>query len=318
MTRKMLTNLKPDVKGQIIGLIGAGRMGTGMGLCLLRHGASLSVKSNIRREGIESLKQAGASEVNFVQEIAKNSNIIVLCLPSSREVEHVCITEGLFKDLKSGDLVIDCTTAMPSSTLCLAEEAKKYGVTFVDAPVTRSPEHAREGKLNAMVGADEETFQKAVKVLSAFCESVTRVGNVGDGHKMKLVYNGMTLGIAAVAAETCQIAERVGVDLDTLRQIVARGSTNSGIFQKMAAFQLGELPDTLAVTITTAAKDIDYATQAATEAGLSPSVLISALAKYQAAIAAGRGEETLPHLANPVRKDYHLPHALPKIDDPIR
>ena len=57
MTDKILTNLKPNVKGQLIGLIGAGRMGTGMGLCLLRHGASLSVKSNVRREGIESLRR---------------------------------------------------------------------------------------------------------------------------------------------------------------------------------------------------------------------------------------------------------------------
>jgi 3-hydroxyisobutyrate dehydrogenase len=296
MTENMLTNLKPDVKDQSIGLIGAGRMGTGMGLCLLRHGAALSVKSNARREGIEYLKQAGASEVNSIPEIAKKSNIIVLSLPSSREVEQVCLTEGLFQHLKAGALVIDCTTATPSSTVWLAAEAKKYGVHFVDAPVTRSPENARQGTLNAMVGADDETFQQAANVLAAFCETATHVGSVGEGHKMKLVYKGMTMGIAAVAAETCQIAEMVGIDLDALRRIVARGSTNSGIFQKMVAFQLGEQPETLASSIADGANDMADILALATEADIGVPVLQATSKKLHEAVVEGHGALTLPHL----------------------
>ncbi|MCP3392128.1 NAD(P)-dependent oxidoreductase [Bradyrhizobium sp. CCGB12] len=296
MTR--LSAATPGTARQRIGLIGAGRMGTGMGISLLRHGAELHIKANKSRVGAERLIGMGAYEHTAISELARHVSAVVLSLPSSCEVEAVCLGQhGLFAHLARQSLILDCTTSYPASTLALAEQALKRDLHFVDAPVTRSPEQAEEGHLNAIVGSSENTFAAAARVLTAFCENIVHVGDVGQGHKLKLVYNSMTMGIAAVAAEACQFAEAIDVDLATLRCLVSRGATNSGIFQNFAAFLLGEKRNALAISIANARKDIDCGVRLANETALRVPVLTAAAQKLHTSVAEGKGELTLPHLA---------------------
>ncbi|WP_084804114.1 NAD(P)-dependent oxidoreductase [Bradyrhizobium sp. NAS80.1] len=287
----------PGTAGQRIGLIGAGRKGTGIGLSLLRHGSELHIKVNRTGAGAERLTGMGAHEHTSFSELARHVSAVVLSLPSSCEVEEVCLGQhGLFAHLPRQSLVLDCTTSYPASTLTLAEHAKKHALHFIDAPVTRSPQQAEQGRLNAIVGSDESTFPIAARVLSAFCENIVHVGNIGQGHKLKLVYNSMTMGIAAVAAEACQLA--IDVDLAILRSLVSRGATNSGVFRNFAAFLLDEKPDALAISIRNAnKKDIDCGVRLANETALKVPVLSAAAQKFQTCLAEGKGELTLPHLA---------------------
>lgn len=293
-------NVAPHAAKHRVGLIGLGRMGTGMGISLLRHQVELHIKANKDRFGADRLTGAGAYEHPSIAELARHVSAVVLSLPSSREVEAVCLgQDGLFIHMRRGGLVIDCTTSYPASTVALAEQAHKYGLSFVDAPVTRSPEQAEFGLLNAIVGSNETLFPVVEGILAAFCETVIHVGDVGHGHKMKLVYNAMTMGIAAVAAEVCQFAHGLDIDLVTLRSLVGRGSTNSGIFQGFAAFLLGEKPDILAISIANSAKDIESAVRLARENDVSVPVLAAAAHKLNVSVDAGQGGLTLPHLSRP-------------------
>ncbi|WP_371930160.1 NAD-binding protein [Bradyrhizobium sp. CCGUVB1N3] len=150
-----------------------------------------------------------------------------------------------------------------------------------------------------MVGSNETLFPIAESILATFCETVVHVGDVGQGHKIKLVYNSMTMGIAAVAAEVCQFAHRLDIDLVTLRSLVSRGSTNSGIFQHFVAFLLGEKPNALAISIANSAKDIECAVRLAGESAVSVPVLAAAAHKLNVSVIAGKGDLTLPHLSRP-------------------
>ncbi|MGL3104728.1 NAD(P)-dependent oxidoreductase [Bradyrhizobium sp. BR 1432] len=267
-------NVGPKTPKRRIGVVGVGRMGTGMGISLLRSQVELHIKANKNCAGADRLTDAGAREHSSIAELAQYVSAVVLSLPSSREVETVCLGEdGLFAHMPRGGLIIDCTTSYPASTIALAEQAHKCGLSFIDAPVTRSPEQAEFGLLNAIVGSSDTLFPVAEGILAAFCESVFHVGDVGQGHKLKLVYNSMTMGIAAVAAEVCQFANSLDIDLVTLRSLVSRGSTNSGIFQAFVAFLLGEKPDALAISIANAAKDIECAVRLAEESSVSVPVL---------------------------------------------
>ncbi|MDA9443363.1 hypothetical protein XH98_30620 [Bradyrhizobium sp. CCBAU 51745] len=298
MSKGSSANAAPKTIKQSIGLIGVGRMGTGIGISLLRRQSELHIKVNKNRSGAVRLTGGGAREHTSIAELAQHVNVVVLSLPSSREVETVCLDhDGLFVHMRRGGLIIDCTTSYPASTIALARRARSRGLNFIDAPVTRSPEQAELGLLNAMVGSDATLFPVAERILAAFCETVLHVGDVGDGHKLKLVYNGMTMGIAAVAAEVCQFADSLEIDLVTLRSLVGRGSTNSGIFQAFAAFLLGEKPDALAISIANAAKDIECAVRLARERAVSVPVLDAAAQEFNLAVVAGKGGLTLPHLA---------------------
>lgn len=297
MSKGSSANAAPKTIKQSIGLIGAGRMGTGIGISLLRQQNELHIKVNKNRFGADRLMGAGAREHASIAELAQHVSVVVLSLPSSREVETVCLDhDGLFVNMCRGGLIIDCTTSYPASTIALAKTAER-GLSFIDAPVTRSPEQAELGLLNAMVGSDATLFPVAERILAAFCETVMHVGDVGHGHKLKLVYNSMTMGIAAVAAEVCQFADSLQIDLVTLRSLVSRGSTNSGIFQAFAAFLLGEKPDALAISIANAAKDIECAVRLARESAVSVPVLDAAAQELNLSVVAGKGELTLPHLA---------------------
>lgn len=293
-------NVLPETSKLRIGLIGTGRMGTGMGISLLRRQTELHIKANKNRFGADRLTRAGALEHPSIADLTQHVSAVVLSLPSSREVEAVCLgQDGLFVHMPQGGLIIDCSTSYPASTVALAEEAQKRGLSLLDAPVTRSPEQAELGLLNAIVGSNEELFPAAKGILSAFCETVLHVGAVGQGHKLKLVYNSMTMGIAAVAAEVCEFAHGLDVDLKTLRSLVGRGATNSGIFQAFAAFTLGKKPDVLAISIANSAKDIECAVRLAGESAVPVPVLAAAAHKFNVSVVAGKGELTLPHLALP-------------------
>ncbi|MET4261453.1 3-hydroxyisobutyrate dehydrogenase-like beta-hydroxyacid dehydrogenase [Bradyrhizobium sp. S3.12.5] len=118
-------------------------------------------------------------------------------------------------------------------------------MSFRDAPVTRSPEQVELGRLNAIIGSNEKLFPAAERILAAFCETVLHVGDVAG----QACLQQHDVGIAAVAAEVCQFACGLDIDLVTLRSLVSRGSTNSGIFQGFAACLLVEKPDVLAMSI---------------------------------------------------------------------
>ncbi|MCK1641434.1 NAD(P)-dependent oxidoreductase [Bradyrhizobium sp. 157] len=275
-------------------------MGTGMGISLLRHQIELHIKANKNRFGADRLTNAGAHEHPSIAELAQHVSAVVLSLPSSNEVEAVCLgQDGLFVHMPPGGLIIDCSTSYPTSTVALADEAQRRGVSFIDAPVTRSPEQAELGLLNAIVGSNEKLFPVAEGILAAFCETVLHVGDVGQGHRLKLVYNSMTMGIAAVVAEVCQFAHGLDIDLVTLRSLVSRGSTNSGIFQAFVAFLLGEKPDVLAISMANSAKDIDCAVRLADESAVSVPVLVAVAHKLNLSVMAGKGELTLPNLSRP-------------------
>ncbi|MCK1727447.1 NAD(P)-binding domain-containing protein [Bradyrhizobium sp. 142] len=172
----------PGKVGQRIGLIGAGRMGTGIGISLLRHGTELHIKVNRTRVGAERLTGMGAHEHTAISELARHVSAVVLSLPSSCEVEEVCLGQhGLFAHLPRESLILDCTTSYPASTLTLAEQAKKQALHFIDAPVTRSPEQAEQGRLNAIVGSDQNTFQSRLRksaqdVKWSFCLTTGTIG----------------------------------------------------------------------------------------------------------------------------------------------
>lgn len=294
---KIITDLTPAVSEKRVGLIGIGRMGVGIGTSFLRHGAHLNVKGNIQRTNIERLTALGATEYGSVIEIGKASDIVILSLPSSREVESVCLGKaGLFANLPRGSILIDTSTSHPSSTVALAEKAGENQIKFVDCPVTRSPKEAELGKLNSIVGADEEVFSEVAGIIAAFSETIIHAGPVGAGHKLKLLNNALSMGTVALAAEACMLATDLGIEIETLRALVSRGATNNGIFQGMCAFLLNEDPNALAFSISNAAKDVRYVLEQAKEVQACPPVLESVSAKFNGAVEMGLGDKTLPYL----------------------
>jgi 3-hydroxyisobutyrate dehydrogenase-like beta-hydroxyacid dehydrogenase len=286
-----------------IGLIGAGLMGHGMAKNIVEKGYRLTVLGHRSRAPVEDLLARGATEADSPAALAKESDVVILCVPSSAEVE-LCVlgTEGILGGGQAGLIVIDSTTAEPASTERIAQALAAKGVRFADAPLTRGPGDAEAGRLNALVGADAALLAEIRPVLETFCENVFHVGPVGSGHKLKLINNFMSQGMAALIAEAVTTATKAGVDLAMLFEVVSAGGANSNVFQRMMPWVLGASDDGMAFKLKNGQKDVRYYTRLAEAVG-STAFLGAAIHQiFTLAAAQGEGESYVPALARGLGK----------------
>ena len=278
-----------------IGFIGLGLMGHGMAKNLLKKGHALAFLVHRNRANLGDLLDLGGKEVKTARQLAEVSDCIILCVTGTPQVE-ANVYGGLLEGARKGQIVVDCSTSMPESTDRIRADFEKKGVRFVDAPLARTPQHAEEGKLNCMVGADDATYAEVKPVLEKFCENIFHVGGPGSGHKIKLVYNFVAMAHAAVTCESLAACARVGISPEKFFQLVSAGGANSNMFQMVVPKALkGEL-DGLLFTLSNAKKDIGYYQQmvaGASLAGPMGSALHQVLVQ---ANALGLGEKFVPSL----------------------
>ena len=283
------------MSAQRIGFIGLGLMGHGMAKNLLKKGHPLSFIVHRNRSNLADLLDLGGKEVSSLQDLMTASDVVVLCVTGTPQVE-ANVYGGLLENSRSGQIVIDCSTSMPESTDRIRADFEKKGVRFVDAPLARTPLQAEDGKLNCMVGADAATFAQVKPVLEKFCENIFHVGGPGSGHKIKLVYNFVAMAHAAITCEALAACARVGVSLENFFQLVSAGGANSNMFQMVVPKALkGDLTG-LMFTLGNAKKDIGYYQQmvaGAPLAGAMGSALHQVLVQ---ANALGLGEKFVPSL----------------------
>ena len=171
-----------------VGFIGLGLMGHGMAKNLVSKGFPLTVRVHRNRKPAEDILAAGAREARTHAELAQASDIVILCVTGSPQIEEIVYGEnGILSVARRGLIVVDTSTAEPASTTKIRADLEHKGTLYVDAPLARTPKEAEEGRLNTMVGADDATFARLQPVLSAYCENVIHVGPPGHGHNRKSV-----------------------------------------------------------------------------------------------------------------------------------
>jgi 3-hydroxyisobutyrate dehydrogenase-like beta-hydroxyacid dehydrogenase len=243
-----------------VGFIGLGLMGHGMAKNLVGKGFPLTVRVHRNRKPAEDILAAGAKEVKTNAELARASDIVILCVTGSPQIEDIVYGEnGILGAARDGLIVVDTSTAEPASTAKIRGDLATRGTRYVDAPLARTPKEAEEGRLNTMVGADDATFAQLKPVLSAYCENVIHAGPPGHGHMLKLINNFIAQSIATATAEACAACAKSGVSLAKLHELISAGAVNSGIFQMLVGKMLesGDLSG-LKFTLVNAMKDMRY------------------------------------------------------------
>ncbi len=285
-----------------IGFIGAGLMGHGMAKNIALKGFELAVLGHRNRQPVEDLLGHGATEAASPAALARASEVLILCVPSSAEVEACVFGEdGILAGAHDGLIVVDATTAEPASTERVARALADEGVGFADAPLTRSPKDAEAGRLNTLVGADDATLAAIRPVLEAYCENIFHVGPVGSGHKMKLINNFLSQGTAALVAEVVTTATKAGVDLAKLFEVVSEGGANSAVFQRFMPWVLsGE--GGMIFKLKNGQKDVRYYTHLAEAVGATAFLGAAIHQVFTLAAAQGEGDSYVPALARALGK----------------
>lgn len=280
-----------------IGFIGLGMMGHGMARNLLAKGFALRFIAHRNRAQLADLVAAGAQEVTTMRALADGAAAVILCVTGSPQVESLAEGEGgLIAASAPGLLVIDTSTAEPASTARLRAAFAERGASLVDAPLARTPKEAEEGRLNTMVGATPEDFERVRPILAAFCENIIHVGPPGHGHVLKLINNMLAMTTAAAVAEALATAAKSGLSLQKLYDVVSAGGVNSGIFRMMVGPMLEGHLDGLKFAIANGQKDLRYYAHLTEQL---PTTSPLASAAYQAFVQAanlGLGDQFIPAL----------------------
>ena len=154
--------------------------------------------------------EKGATAAENPAEVARNSEVVVMAVPGSREVEATFEGEGgLLAGLEEGDLVVDATTTHPDTSEVCEQLCSEVGADFVEATITGgSP---REG-YHVMAGGTEDAYDRATPILDVLSDDHVRVGPIPDATVFKLGLQMRYAGHHAVDAEVVEFVRDNGVD----------------------------------------------------------------------------------------------------------
>jgi 3-hydroxyisobutyrate dehydrogenase-like beta-hydroxyacid dehydrogenase len=288
---------------QRVGLIGVGLMGHGIGKNILAKGYALNVLAHRNRGPVEDLVGKGAREMKSPREVAAASDLVITVVGNSNQLEDIVFREdGILAGTHKGMIMADCTTAMPDSTVKIAKAIEAKGGRLVDTPMTRTPKEAEAGKLGLMTGGDPATLAEIRPVLECFSDLIVHCGDVGAGHKVKLVNNMLSLGYGLITAEAIVAAKKGGIDLKALREVVSGGGANSVMFQRLAAYAIENDNTQLRFAITNATKDVRYFVHMCESLGVATPVAQAVHQAYAMATNAGLGDQYVPSMVDVLGK----------------
>lgn len=278
-----------------IGFIGLGQMGSQMVECLQNNGYDLVVMAR-KKSATDPVISRGGRAVESPKELAEASDVIMLCVTTSEVVESLVYgDDGILAGIKQGSVLIDYGTSIPSSTQKIGVDLSKKGAGMIDAPLGRTPAHARDGLLNIMAAGERNTFDKVKTILEVQGENVFYLGDLGAGHVTKLINNFMGMTTVCAMSQAFAIAQRASVDCAQLYDIMSSGPSNSPFMVFCKKYAVDGVSD-LGFSIENAHKDVNYFLDLTKNLGARSEIAEGTANNLSAAVAAGLGEKNVPEI----------------------
>jgi 3-hydroxyisobutyrate dehydrogenase len=280
----------------VIGFIGLGLMGGNMVENLQNRGFELVVM-DLNKDAVQAVVDRGnATVAASPKELAAASDIVMLCLTTSDVVEKVVYGDnGILAGIKAGSTLIDFGTSIPAVTRKIGADLAANGAGMIDAPLGRTPAHAKDGLLNIMAAGDQATFDKVKPVLDEQGENIFYLGALGAGHVTKLINNFMGMTTVCAMSQAFAVAERAGVDRQMLFDIMSTGPSNSPFMGFCKNYAVDGVSD-LGFSINNANKDLGYFLKMAEDMGTRAEIAEGTSHNLQAAVKAGLGDGNVPEI----------------------
>jgi 3-hydroxyisobutyrate dehydrogenase len=218
----------------VIGFIGTGVMGKSMAGHLLKAGYPLYVYTRTKDKAKELLDQ-GAGWAATPKEIAEKANVIITIVGYPTDVEEVYLgVDGLVTNGRENTYLIDMTTSTPSMAEKIYEEAKKKGISALDAPVSGGDIGAREARLAIMVGGDEEAFKQVEPILQVLGANIILQGRAGAGQHTKMCNQIAIASNMLGVMESMVYAEKAGLNPENVLKTITTGAAGSWSLSNLA------------------------------------------------------------------------------------
>ena len=282
-----------------IGFIGLGVMGEPICRNLIKKSGRPIVAFDLAKEPLQRIRAEGGTIATTVARVVEQSDLVFFCLPSGKHVQALFEeTGGILDSVRVGQVFVDLGTSPVKLTRELADQLRKKGAEFADAPIARTREAAIAGTLSVMVGATPALFAMIEPVIRCFASEVTLCGDTGAGQVTKIMNNMVIFQTVNALSEAYVIAKRSGVDPKLLFETLTKGSADSFALRNhgLKAVIPGAFPER-AFSTEYALKDLGYALDLAEEVGLDARGSKLAGEILRETIEAGFGKEYWPVIA---------------------
>jgi len=213
---------------QNVTFIGLGVMGYNMAGHLKKNNFNTTVYNRTSSVSEKWVNEFGGESKTTPGEASSNADIVCICV--GRDEDLISVMEGndgVIKNIKDNTIIIDHTTAS-------ADIAKKYyqlgeesNFSFLDAPVSGGQAGAENGILSVMVGGDQDQFDNAKPVMSAYGKTIELIGNAGSGQLAKMINQICIAGLVQGLSEAMAFGKKANLDMEKVLQVISKGAAQS-------------------------------------------------------------------------------------------
>lgn len=282
-----------------VAVLGTGIMGAGMARNLAKAGLDVRVW-NRNADRAEPLADAGAAIAGSPAQAVQGAGVVLTMLFDENAVAEV-MAEAL-PAMPKGSVWVQSGTLGLEATERFAAQACAAGIEFVDAPVMGTKQPAEEGKLIILAAGPDRVRSALEPVFEAIAARTVWVGErPGDGHRLKLVANAWVVSLVAAAAQSIDLAARLGLDPQLFLDTIAGGASDSPYAQAKGRAMIG---GDLAASfpLEGAAKDTQLILEAMDQTGARPDFMQAVAGLYADALAAGHGGDDLAAVVTAFRR----------------
>jgi 6-phosphogluconate dehydrogenase len=230
-----------------VGLIGLGRMGAGM--AQRWHAAGYDVVAYNRTVAkAEALAARGVvtavNDLKGLVEKLTGPRVVYVMVPAGEVTEDIILGQGgLMELLQAGDVVVDAGNSHYPDSVRRAKIVAQHGIELVDQGTSGGILGATQGYC-VMVGG----VAAAVALVEPFARSLAmengyiHAGEVGAGHYVKMIHNGMEYGMMQSLAEGFNLLHEgpYAIDLADLAKTWQHGSILQSLLLEVLTDQLRE------------------------------------------------------------------------------
>jgi 3-hydroxyisobutyrate dehydrogenase-like beta-hydroxyacid dehydrogenase len=212
-----------------VSFLGLGVMGAPMAGHLARAGHDVTVYNRTASRALAWVGEHGHRAAPTPAEAAEGADIVMMCVGNDDDVREVATgASGAVGAMAPGSILVDHTTASADVARELSATCAGLGVGFVDAPVSGGQAGAQQGQLTVMCGCDDAgTFERARDVIVAYARACELLGPAGAGQLTKMVNQLCIAGLVQGLAEGVHFAQRAGLDVDQVVDVIGKGAAQS-------------------------------------------------------------------------------------------
>ena len=213
---------------QNVTFIGLGVMGYNMAGHLKKNNFNTTVYNRTSSVSEKWLNEFGGETKTTPGEASSNADIVCICVGRDEDLISVMEgNEGVIKNIKDNTIIIDYTTASADIARKYYQLGKESNFSFLDAPVSGGQAGAENGILSVMVGGDQDQFDNAKSVMSAYGKTIELIGNTGSGQLAKMINQICIAGLVQGLSEAMAFGKKANLDMEKVLQVISKGAAQS-------------------------------------------------------------------------------------------